>query len=202
MYLNHIRLKKYRPDLPLYTVPSTQSSVKKKMRAKLTASLLSDPPPPKQSDVVSAGKRKKADKSQDLPPSQKKQAHIDVVSTVFSGKKRKAKDNENSPPVKKGAHVAVLTHYRADTGTIQCQQRWACQQLELQFVCDNGTTLGGPDVILNPVCRVSGDGKCLFRALFYIITWSDDEHLLLRTRIIEYMQSTDLYMQTILIINL
>ena len=69
--VNHLR-QTYRADLPAYTIPSTQSSVKKNMRAKLTAPLLPYPPPPKQSNVVSAGKRKKADKSQDLPPSQKK----------------------------------------------------------------------------------------------------------------------------------
>ena len=57
--VNRLR-QTYHPDLPLYTVPSTQ---KKNTRAKLTAPILSDPPPPKQSDVVSAGKRKKADKS-------------------------------------------------------------------------------------------------------------------------------------------
>ena len=46
----------YRPDLPLYTVPSIQSSVKKNTRPKLTAALLSDLPLPKQSDAVSAGR--------------------------------------------------------------------------------------------------------------------------------------------------
>ena len=85
----------YHPDLPLYRVPSTQCSVNKYMQAKLTAHILSDPPPTKQSDVVSAGKRKKADKSQGM---QKKRAHIDVVSAVYSRKKRKAKDDENLPP--------------------------------------------------------------------------------------------------------
>ena len=98
--VNHLR-QTYHPDLPLYTVPSTQSSVKKNTRAKLTSPLLSDPPPPKQSDVVSAGKRKTAEKSQDLPPSQKKQAHVDVVSAVSTQKKRKAKDDENLLPVTK-----------------------------------------------------------------------------------------------------
>ena len=97
--INRLR-QTYRPDLPLYTVPSAQS---KNKGVKLTAPLLSVPPPPKQSNGVSPGKRKKADKSQDLPPSK---AHINVVSAVSSGKKRKAiitKDDENLPPAKKKA---------------------------------------------------------------------------------------------------
>ena len=119
--INHLR-QTHRPDLPLYTVPSAQS---KNKQVKLTAPLLSVPPPPKQSNAVSAGKRKKEDKSQDLPPSK---AHINVVSAMSSGKKRKAvvtKYDENLPPAKKrGAHVVMLTHdplFRAGTGTIQCQ---------------------------------------------------------------------------------
>ena len=73
-------------------------------------------------------------------------------------------------------------------------QRWVCQQLGLQFLCDNRTTPGGPDVRAS-VYEIDGDGNCLFRALCYIITWSDDQHLLIRRRIIEYMRSTDLCMR-------
>ena len=78
--------------------------------------------------------------------------------------------------------------------SVDWQQR-ACQQLGLQFVCDNRTTPGGPDVRLThpaSVHEVDGDGNCLFRALCYIITGSDDQHLLLRRRIVEYIRSTDL----------
>ena len=74
-------------------------------------------------------------------------------------------------------------------------QHWVCQQLELQCVCDNGTTPGGPDVRLNhpaSVRKVSGDGNCSFRALCYIITGSDEQHLLLRKRILQYMRSNEL----------
>ena len=207
--INRLR-QTYRPDLPLYTVPSIQSSLKKNTRAKLTAALLSDPPPPKQSDAVSAGKRKKADKSQDLPPSKKKRAHVDVhvVSAVSSGKKRKAivtEDDGNLPTVKKrrprrrraDTRPPVQSWYRYNPVSVDWQ-RWASQQLELHFVCDNRTTPGGPDVRLNhpaSMRRVSGDGNCLFCALCYIITGSDGQHLLLRRRIIEHMRSNELCMR-------
>ena len=46
----------YRPDLPLYTVPSALGQNK---RVNITAFLLTLPPSPKQSNAVSAGKRKK-----------------------------------------------------------------------------------------------------------------------------------------------
>ena len=61
-------------------------------------------------------------------------------------------------------------------------QQWPCQQPGLQFVCDNRTTPGGPHVRLThpaSVHEVDGEGNCLFGALCYIITGSDDQHLLL-----------------------
>ena len=78
----------YRPDLPLFTLPSAQS---KNKRIKLTAPLLSVPPPPKQSDAVSAGKRKKADKSQNLPlrhvkARPRKLSHISIYSVTTNAR--------------------------------------------------------------------------------------------------------------------
>ena len=56
----------------------------------------------------------------------------------------------------------VQSWYRYNPVSVDWQ-RWASQQLGLQFVCDNRTTPGGPDIRLNhpaSVRRVSGDGNC------------------------------------------
>ena len=130
------------------------------------------------------------------------------MSAVSSGKKRKAivtKDDGNLPNVKKrrprrrraDTRPPVQSWYRYNPVSVDWQ-RWASQQLELHFVCDNRTTPGGPDVRLThpaSMRRVSGDGNCLFRALCYIITGSDGQHLLLRRRIIEHMRSNELCMR-------
>ena len=52
--------------------------------------------------------------------------------------------------------------------------------------------LGGPDVILTlpdtfHLRRIGGDGNCLFRAMFFIITGYESQHFEIRTSIIAHM---------------
>ena len=37
--------------------------------------------------------------------------------------------------------------------------------------------------------RVMGDGNCMFRALSLVVTWNEDQHHAIRTRIVQHMRS-------------
>ena len=62
----------------------------------------------------------------------------------------------------------------------------------LQFHGKNRVRPGGPNVTLTPpdmrtVKHILADGNCLFRSLAYIITGSEDQHMAIRTAILEHM---------------
>ena len=68
------------------------------------------------------------------------------------------------------------------TGITQWQ-RQACEFLGIHFVRPFQCQDGGPHVVLTkPDLRslrsIGGDGNCLFRALCYIISGSQDQHML------------------------
>ena len=69
-------------------------------------------------------------------------------------------------------------------------QHNACDTLGLQFRRSNGIQRGAPTVPLTPpriTKRITGDGNCLFRSLSYIITGGQDQHMALRTAIVNHM---------------
>ena len=71
-------------------------------------------------------------------------------------------------------------------------QRRACVALGLHYHRPNGVAPGGPDIRLTyPVTfkSIRGDGNCLFRALSYIITGSEDQHMSVRRAIVSHMRS-------------
>ena len=73
-------------------------------------------------------------------------------------------------------------------------QRQACELLGIQFVCPFQWQDGGPHVVLTrPDMRslrsIGGDGNCLFRALCYIISGSEDQHRELRSAIIAHLMT-------------
>ena len=71
------------------------------------------------------------------------------------------------------------------------QQR-TCETLGLEYVAPNGIAPGGPEVSLTPPITfraIKGDGNCLFRALSFIITGSEEQHMALRQVIIRHMRS-------------
>ena len=75
-------------------------------------------------------------------------------------------------------------------------QRNACIRMGLQFVKAFKFQSGGADVILTqPNLRalhnVQGDGNCLFRAMSYIITGSENQHMEVRLAILRYMLSIE-----------
>ena len=70
--------------------------------------------------------------------------------------------------------------------------RQACELLGIRFVRPFWHQDGGPHVILTrPDLRslrsIGGDGNCLFRALCYIISGSEDQHKELRYAIVVHM---------------
>ena len=70
------------------------------------------------------------------------------------------------------------------------QQR-VCDELHLNYIGFNQITHGGHNVTLtNPVSfrSIQGDGNCMFRAFSFIITGSEDQHLLVRSIILRHMR--------------
>ena len=85
-------------------------------------------------------------------------------------------------------------HVRYYQVTEQWQRSVCARMPELQYVSRFVCTPGGPDVVLTrPNLRrlrtIMGDGNCLFRALAYIITGSENQHYKIRTLIISHMLS-------------
>ena len=71
-----------------------------------------------------------------------------------------------------------------------------CRALGLDFVCSNKCAPGGPDIGLKHptfVHKITGDGNCLFRALSYIISGSETQHLKVRSLIVEHLKSSHAY---------
>ena len=80
--------------------------------------------------------------------------------------------------------------------TTQTWQQQACIRLGIRFISSPGFQPGGPDIVLTrPDLRslrnVQGDGNCLFRALSYVVTDSEEQHMEVREGITSYMLSIE-----------
>ena len=65
------------------------------------------------------------------------------------------------------------------------QQR-VYQRLGLKYCGTNGVTPGGPEVRLTSPAAfniIRGDGNCMFRLFFFIITGSEEQHMLVQFNI-------------------
>ena len=94
-----------------------------------------------------------------------------------------------------GPNRTVWPEYRYYQTNVAWQQG-ACTRLGVRFIHPTGFQPGGPDVILTrPDLRslrnVQGDGNCLFRALSYVVTGSEAQHMEIRNGIISYMLSIE-----------
>ena len=90
-----------------------------------------------------------------------------------------------------GPNRTVWPEYRYYQ-TDETWQQQACTRLGIRFVCSTGFQPGGPDIVLTrPDLRslrnVGADGNCYFRALSYIITGSETQHMEIREGILSYM---------------
>ena len=73
-------------------------------------------------------------------------------------------------------------------------QRSVSAMLGLQFVRKNRVRPGGPNVSLTPpdmrtVKHITGDGNCLFCSFAYLMTGSEDQHMAVRTAILQHMMN-------------
>ena len=94
-----------------------------------------------------------------------------------------------------GPNRTVWPEYRYYQTNVTWQQG-ACTRLGVRFIHPTGFQPGGPDVILTqPDLRslrnVQGDGNCLFRALSYVVTGSEAQHMEILNGIISYMLSIE-----------
>ena len=73
-------------------------------------------------------------------------------------------------------------------------QRVACVLLNVPFHGPNHVQAGSPIHALTPPTRkvgITGDGNCLFRAISYIVTGSEDYHLGVRVAVVNYMSEIE-----------
>ena len=180
--VNRLR-QTYRNDLPLYDIPSPT-----KRKRKLTG--VSEVPSAKRvsTESVTPGP------SVDITLRIKRKST--VVSEVPSAKKVSAESvtpststvQDDDCVITGEASESPLKFYPV---TIDWQQR-ACQQLGLQYHAPTKVRPGGPNVPLTrpdmrSLKRIQGDGNCLFRALSYIITGCEEQHMAVRNAILDHM---------------
>ena len=175
--INRLR-QAYCPSLPPYTMPSSECA-HQKCKRKLSGTTV-PPPPPKQQRLSRRRKKTEinATVKQVLPPTKKICTSSPEVVCLSP-----------APPL-----VPAWYHTRSyNPLTVEDQQR-VCNDLDLQFVCANGCTAGGPLVPLRhptSVHHIRADGNCLFRAFSYAITGSERQHLRVRSAIVRHMRCTD-----------
>ena len=92
-----------------------------------------------------------------------------------------------------GPNRTVWPEYRYYQTNDTWQQQ-ACTRLGIRFVRSTGFQPGGPDTVLKrPDLRslrnVGADGNCYFRALSYIITGCENQHMEVCEAILSYMLS-------------
>ena len=184
--VNRLR-QTYRNDLPLYIIPSPT-----KRKRKLTG--VSEVPTAKRvsTESVTPGP------SVDVKSRIKRKST--VVSEVPSAKKVCAESVTPGPSTSTVEDDdCVITGEVSESPlkfypvTIDWQKR-ACQQLGLQYHAPTRVRPGGPNVPLTrpdmrSLKRIQGDGNCLFRALSYIITGSEEQHMAVRNAILDHMVS-------------
>ena len=109
-----------------------------------------------------------------------------------------SKDSTNIP---EGRHVASPFVFHS---VGEDWQRKICTDLHLTFEKPNGVSRRGHDVPLGPpelstLKSIVGDGNCMFRALSYLVTGSEEQHGAVRNRIVQHMKDTgNLMLQAII----
>ena len=203
--INRLR-QTYRPDTAQYAVPREEIRVKQIRKRKLSGTASVVPVSPKKTKLSKPTQKRKVTlpnrdaqtsrKEKVNKPRNKKIKVTPQASDTLSKPKKRVTGSKNKkvPPSEDTflhSTAFIPSRYRYNPVTPDWQ-RQACQQLGLEFVRENGITLGGPNVALCPptrVHRVEGDGNCLFYSLCYIITGSIREHLTLRSLIIQHLRT-------------
>ena len=162
--MNRLR-KMFRKDLPSYDIPQASTS---NTKHKLTSTIHCDSLTQKQHD--------------NLTNTQMKRKRPCTFNDTWQPAKRIHCSNDRQN------HVSPLKFYPVD----EHWQQNVCLMIGLYFHDKNRVRPGGPNVPLTPpdmrtVKRIKGDGNCLFRALSYIISGSEEQHMVLRRAIIQHM---------------
>ena len=159
--------KAFRKDLPSYDIP--QCSTKPNTKRKLTGNAHHDGPP-----------QKKSKQDQHTPSkTNKKKSHAD------EGYKQTKTVHTRDPTEIQGS---PLKFHPVD----EHWQQTVCDIMGLHFHGKNRVRPGGPNIPLTPpdmrtVKHIKGDGNCLFRALAYIITGSEEQHMAVRRAILQHI---------------
>ena len=131
------------------------------------------------------------------PTSKAKMQTDDTLNSIHVAKKAKVTCVENDCNIISVERPVASRHEWTDYRYHPVNEDWqrrACELLGIRFIRPFQRQDGGPDTILTrPDLRsmksVGGDGNCLFRALCYIISGSEHQHLQVRAAIVAHMRS-------------
>ena len=177
----------YRTDLPLYDIPKTTKHTKKR---KFDINECTEEVPSKVPCKPKFPCKRKLDHLSEGVPTKKTKVDLPKLKTKLD-----PNTDETLDCYYTGAENDHQQTVWPDLRYYPVDEEWqhnACETIGLQFKSLFVHSNGGPDVVLTrPDCRslkkIKGDGNCLFRALCFIITGSEDQHFALRTKIIEHM---------------
>ena len=166
----------YRKDLSLYDIPESKKVAKKR---KFVVTIDSEAPPLKKPCKEAVHKR-----------SYKRKASF--VNSSMKSKILKVMDDDCCITSVENDHQMTvwpdLRFYPIDV----TWQHQACDLLGVQFRAIFDHQPGGPDTILtrpdhHSLYNVKGDGNCLFRTFSYMITGTEDQHLAIRSAVVQHM---------------
>ena len=185
--VNRLR-SEFRKDLGVYEIPIKQKKCATKR--KLAASFDVDGPPLKISNTKGVKRKQKLAKK---PPTKRTKLDMSEKSKehITSINKDCVVVNEQNALSRS---TTIWPHFRYYQVSEQWQRSICTAMPLLQFRSCFVCSPGGSDIPLTrPNLRklrtIEGDGNCMFRALSYIITGSEDQHHKIRSLIVSHMLS-------------
>ena len=162
----------YRKDLPLYDILTASSRSKRKV----TGSCELDKPVPK--------KRRTSIKSAEKSNTPKKKTNTKNECSN--------KPQADKPRTDPGSQLPRTWPFKFHSVDEQWQ-RGICALLGFNFEKTNGVAPGGESLPLTcpdqqEIKSIMGDGNCMFRSLFYVITGSENQHKEVRAKIVQHMK--------------
>ena len=125
----------------------------------------------------------------------------DMVKKPRADKKRKRSRNECDNPTKKARiednSLEIVDVQEPEYRWNPVDAEWqhvVCGLLNVPFHGPNHVQAGSPIHALTPPTRnmgITGDGNCMFRAISYIVTGSEDCHLGVRVAVVNYMSEIE-----------
>ena len=176
---NRLR-KAYRPDLPLYSTPTQKPAKRKLVGVTIPDDSVALPPSKKRKSSINSSGNKQVKKP---------------CTSHTAGVSKKARQSAKTSDCfvvsdDEPAHTHVCPYYYHPVDA--SWQHNACTALGLEHCRPIRHRGGGPNVPLTPpnqrsIRQITPDGNCLFRSLSYLITGSEEQHLAVRTAIVQHM---------------